>query len=131
MKKKNIETADQETSTGSPAINEAAASYFTDKAKEFEGRISALEKRVVPEESYFKSGKRLNNFSLFMFILIPIVQLGLLTTLFILFVNDSNFVEWAKWVIGLIGIAAIAEIIYVPVKINLIEKRIDNLEKKS
>lgn len=131
MNQESIKTAEHETSTGSSAINEAAASYFTDKAKNFESRISALEKRVVPEESYFKSGKRLNNVSLFIFILIPIIQLGLLTTLFILFANDSNFVEWAKWVIGLIGIAAIAEIIYVPIKINLVEKRIDSLEKKS
>lgn len=116
------------TSTNPKTKDDAAFAFHTQQIGELDKRVKILENQSKPEEDYFKSAKRINNISLVIFLLLPILQL--IATLVILIIfgkTDDSFINIAKWLVGFIGFGAIVELLYVPYRIRLIE---DKLKEK-
>jgi len=116
------------TSTNPKTEKDGAYAFHTQQISKLDGRIKILENESKPEESYFKSAERINNISLIIFLLLPIIQLIATLVILIIFAKTNDtFVEIAKWLVGFIGFGALIELIYVPYRLKLIE---DKLKKE-
>ena len=127
-KKSNTSTSSANTTSYeglSSAIISLTASYG-----KLETRITNLELSSKPEKAFFRTTHKLSRLVLFTFILLPIFQLGL--TIVILYSTniESNFLSIFSWLFGFIGLGTILELIYVPLKIKEIEKRIESIENQ-
>ena len=126
MKTEKEDLSSEETSTNPQTVKDAVIAYFTKELKEIKGRISNLEAKYIPEKAFFKSGTRVNNLALIVFLVLPLIQLGLIAVLFILFKHDTSFTNFAMWIFGLLGLGALVELGYVIYKIRVIEDKLRN-----
>jgi hypothetical protein len=113
------------TSTNPKTEKDGAYAYHTQEIEKLDKRVKILENQSKPEEDYFKSAKRINNISLVIFLLLPILQLVATLVILIIFgKTDDSFINIAKWLVGFIGFGAIVELVYVPYRIKLIEDKL-------
>jgi len=119
------------SSTSTPLeedITQVAFAAMSKKINELEGDLKNIKQRLVPEEEYFKTGTKINKVSLWIFILLPILQL-IVTVVFLYIVwEDSKIIMGiCSTILGLIGLGTIIELFYIPRKIANIEKKLSEL----
>lgn len=113
------------TSTNPKTEKDGAYAFHTQQITDLDKRIKIIENQSKPEEDYFKSAKRINNISLVIFILLPILQLVATLIILIIFCKtDDSFITLAKWLVGFIGFGAIIELVYVPYRLKIIEDKL-------
>lgn len=100
-------------------------------------RVSALEKEnnsfkkhIAKEGNFYKSIARLSSITMVLLLILPVIQLLIMAILVYFLRDDNAFINLLKGGFAVIGIATIFEMLYIPKKINELEKQIEKLEKE-
>lgn len=101
-------------------------------------RVSALEKEnnlfknhISKEGNFYKSTARLSSITMVLLLILPVIQLLIMAILVYFLRDDNAFINILKGGFAVIGIATIFEMLYIPKKINELEKQIEKLERKT
>ena len=100
-------------------------------------RVSALEKEnnsfkkhITKEGNFYKSIAKLSSITMVFMLILPVIQLLIMAILVYFLRDDSAFINILKGGFAVIGIATIFEMLFIPKKINELEKQIEKLEKE-
>jgi len=114
-----------------PTTDSAIVYDLCNKVATLEKENKAFKKHIAKETSFYKSITRLSNTAIFLLLALPVAQLLIMAILVYFLREDSSFIKLLKGGFAVIGIATICEMLYIPKKINDLEKKIEKLEEKS
>lgn len=100
------------------------------KVATLEKENKAFGKHISKEASFYKSITRLSNTAMVFLLALPVVQLLIMAVLVYFLRDDNTFINYLKGGFAVIGIATIFEMLYIPKKINDLEKKVEKLEEK-
>lgn len=95
-----------------------------------ESENKSIKQHISKEVNFYKSISRLSNTAIVFLFALPVVQLLIISILVYFLRDDSTFINYLKGGFAIIGIATIFEMLYIPKKINDLEKKVEKLEEK-
>lgn len=122
------------TNTSQPPHNPASDSTIIyelcSRVSFLESENKSIKQHISKEVNFYKSISRLSNTAIVFFFALPVVQLLIISILVYFLRDDSTFINYLKGGFAIIGIATIFEMLYIPKKINDLEKKVEKLEEK-
>ena len=122
------------TNTSQPPHNPASDSTIIyelcSRVSFLESENKSIKQHISKEVNFYKSISRLSNTAIVFLFALPVVQLLIISILVYFLRDDSTFINYLKGGFAIIGIATIFEMLYIPKKINDLEKKVEKLEEK-
>lgn len=122
------------TNTSQPPHNPASDSTIIyelcSRVSSLESENKSIKQHISKEVNFYKSISRLSNTAIVFLFALPVVQLLIISILVYFLRDDSTFINYLKGGFAIIGIATIFEMLYIPKKINDLEKKVEKLEEK-
>lgn len=113
-----------------PTTDSALIYDLCNKVAALEKDNKIFRKHISKETKFYKSITTLSNTAIVLLLALPVVQLLIIAVLVYFLKDDSSFINLLKGGFAIIGIATIFEMLYIPKKINDLEKKIEKLEEK-
>ena len=122
------------TNTSQPPHNPASDSTIIyelcSRVSFLESENKSIKQHISKEVNFYKSISRLSNTAIVFLFALPVVQLLIISILVYFLRDDSTLINYLKGGFAIIGIATIFEMLYIPKKINDLEKKVEKLEEK-
>lgn len=118
-------------SPNNPTSDSAIIYELCNKVSFLEKETKSIKRHISKEVNFYKSIVRLSNTAMVFLFVLPVMQLLIIAILVYFLRDDNTFVNYLKGGFAIIGIATIFEMLYIPKKINDLEKKVEKLEEKS